>query len=93
MKSPEELLLQYTHSPEEFPVLSRQTHKVMKNGKIENELININENIIHYLRDTVALISMIDGSAEATGRKTYPYDHVVYLDKSARPVSWLVNMF
>ncbi len=21
------------------------------------------------------------------------YDHVVYLDKSARPVSWLVNMF
>lgn len=93
----EELLKKYTHTPEEFPVLMEQTHKVLCDRKIVNERININENIIHYVQDTALLISVIDGRVGAG--KTYgsgagePYGHVIYLDKSARPVSWLVNLF
>ncbi len=89
MKTAEELIKDYAHMPEEFPVLAEQTHKVLHDGKTVNEKININENIIHYIKDTALLISAIDGRLNAGG----PYDHVVYLDKSARPVSWLVNLF
>ena len=85
----EELMLKYRHAPEEFPVLMEQTHKIIRDKKTINERININENLIHYIQDTALLISKIDGRLE--GGK--PYDHIVYLDKSARPVSWLINMF
>ena len=40
-----------------------------------------------YLRLTDTLIGVIDGTIDGTE----PYDAVIYLDKSARPVSWLVN--
>ena len=89
MKTEEELLKKYTHAPEEFPVLAEQTHKFLHDGKIVNEKINVNENIIHYIKDTALLISVIDGRLNSG----VPYDHVIYLDKSARPVSWLVNLF
>ena len=91
----EELKKRYSHEPEEFPVLRQQTHKVMRNGKMVSEVININENLIHYLQDTAWLISVIDGTVSTDGKvgSGIPYDHIVYLDKSARPVSWLVNMF
>lgn len=83
------MIEKYVHKPEEFPILKEQTHKILKNGAIVNEKININENLINYLQDTARLISEIDGSLD----NKKPYDHIVYLDKSARPVSWLVNMF
>lgn len=89
MNKADELLFKYTHSPEEFPVLSMQTHKILRDRNIVTERININENIIHYVMETALLISIIDGRINGDT----PYDHVVYLDKSARPVSWLVNMF
>ena len=89
MRTAEELLLNYRHSADEFPVFAEQTHKVLCNGRIVNKRININENIIHYLTETARLISVIDGRLNSG----IPYDHIVYLDKSARPVSWLVNMF
>lgn len=93
MESTKELLSRYSHSPDEFPVLMQQTHKVLKDRKIVNERININENLIHYVQDTALLISEIDGSLKSDSSIREPYDHIVYLDKSARPVSWLVNMF
>ena len=83
------LIEKYAQKPDEFPVLKEQTHKVLKNGGIVNERVNINETLINYLQDTARLISEIDGSLE----NKEPYDHIVYLDKSARPVSWLVNLF
>ena len=49
MKTEEELLHNYTHSPEEFPVIAEQTHKLLRDGKVVNETINVNENIIHYV--------------------------------------------
>ena len=83
------LLEKYVHTEEEFPVLAEQTHKVLRDGRIISKKININDNIIHYIKNTARLISMIDGRLNSG----IPYDHVIYLDKSARPVSWLVNMF
>lgn len=85
------MIERYIHKPEEFPVLMRQTHKIIRDKKMVNERININENLVHYVQDTALLISVIDGSLE--GKNGEPFDHVVYLDKSARPVSWLVNLF
>lgn len=89
MSNIDKLMERYSHSADEFPFLSMQTHKVLRNGSVVNEQININDNIINYVQDTALLISEIDGSLKGVA----PYDHVVYLDKSARPVSWLVNMF
>ncbi len=93
MADAKEMIENYAHAPEEFPVLMQQTHKVLRDGKIVNERIGINENIIHYVQDTALLISVIDGSGGWKKSNGGSYDHVVYLDKSARPVSWLVNMF
>ncbi|MBO7729633.1 MAG: hypothetical protein J6S31_02120 [Lachnospiraceae bacterium] len=87
----QDLIKKYVHLPEEYPVLMQQTHKIIKDKKMVNERININENLIHYVQDTALLISEIDGSLE--GKEGLPFDHVIYLDKSARPVSWLVNLF
>ncbi|MBR3154003.1 MAG: hypothetical protein IKF10_03260, partial [Lachnospiraceae bacterium] len=47
---------QYIHSIKEYPVLSRQTHFVIRDGKITSEVIGINENIMHYVQDTALLI-------------------------------------
>lgn len=94
METLAELTERYTHAPEEYPVLSRQTHKVFKDGRMVSETIDINENLIHYVQDTALLISVIDGTVGVDGAgPEEPFDHVVYLDKSARPVSWLVNLF
>lgn len=88
MPTLDELLNKYSHSPDEFPVLKNQTHKIIIDNKSQSTPININENIVHYIQDTALLISIIDGSLN----DTTPFEHVIYLDKSARPVSWLVNM-
>ena len=94
MPTVEELLRQYAHTPEEYPVFARQTHRVLKDGGIVSEQIELNENLIHYVQETALLISVIDGTADRDGFVPgRPFDHVVYLDKSARPVSWLVNLF
>lgn len=85
------LLEKYRHEPAQYPVLMQQTHKVIRKKGMVNERININENLIHYVQDTALLISEIDGSLSKDGKEAI--DHVIYLDKSARPVSWLVNMF
>lgn len=86
--SQEELLNKYRHYPDEFPVLKEQTHKIIDNKQPKTEKININDNLMHYVQDTALLISVIDGSL----KNESPFDHIIYLDKSARPVSWLVNM-
>jgi len=91
----EEMKKRYYHNPEEYPLLRQQTHKLMRDGRMTSEVIPINENLIHYVQDTALLISIIDGTVAIDGNPGggIPYDHVVYLDKSARPVSWLVNLF
>lgn len=91
MNKNNEFVNRYIHSSEEFPVLSRQTRFVIKDGRIVAEKIGINENLMHYIQDTALLISKNDGSIKGNMSED-AFDHVVYLDKSARPVSWIVNM-
>ena len=92
MNANKEFIKKYIHTAEEYPVLSRQTHFIIRDGKIVAETIGINENLMHYVQDTALLISKIDGSIKGTTVSTEAFDHIVYLDKSARPVSWLVNI-
>ncbi len=64
MEQVSEMLRRYSHRAEEYPFLSRQTHRIVKDGRTVSEPININENIMHYVQDTALLISRIDGSVE-----------------------------
>ena len=87
---PEEALKQdfderFDVNPAEFPAFNR--HAV--NGW------NIERTLSTYVSLTGELISKIDGTTNATANsENYDKtDCVVYLDKSARPVSWLVNTF
>ena len=56
---------------------------------------NINKTLSTYVGLTAEMIATIDGTTNKTNNsEAYkPADCVVYLDKSARPVSWLVNTF
>ena len=92
MTAKKEFVRKFIHTTDEYPVFSRQTHFVIRDGKIVAETIGINENLMHYVRDTALLISKIDGSIKGNISSPEAFDHIVYLDKSARPVSWIVNM-
>ncbi len=69
--------------------------------KIQETKLGIDETLGLYVRDTADLITVINGEGNAKAAineqgekvKNPPIDHVIYLDKSARPVSWLVNTF
>lgn len=45
--------------------------------------------MIHYVTDTAKVIGRIDGSIKSD----FKPDYVIFLDKSGRPVSWLVDLF
>lgn len=71
-------------NPDDFPIFNRHA-----NG---SEEWNINKTLSVYLGHTAELIAKIDGTSTYSEDKNQPKaDCVVYLDKSARPVSWLVN--
>ena len=68
-------------NPADFPIFAQQAD--------QNKTLSVNESLSRHVTSTADTIAVIDGSSEK-----YPKaDHVVYLDKSARPVSWLVNTF
>lgn len=85
----------------DYPLFRQQVVQRPAKDHLESEVWNIDRTVSTYVTDTADLISAIDGTAEYS--ITDPYhekefkgvkaDHVLYLDKSARPVSWLVNMF
>ena len=64
----------HTHSPGEYPVLSKQTHFIIQNGMVVSERIGINENIMHYIQETALLISIIDGSIEGERTTSDAFD-------------------
>ncbi|MDR3298159.1 MAG: hypothetical protein LBT19_02200 [Candidatus Nomurabacteria bacterium] len=73
-------------NPQDFPKLSQQREA---NG----DTMNINKIAEKYLQSTAEMIAIMDGSAADPTGETIKPDYVIYLDKSARPVSWLVNIF
>ena len=78
-------------NPDDYPIFSRQGGVREKSyGKgYEGRTLGINETLGLMVGRTAETISVISGEADGTP----PFDHVIYLDKSARPVSWLVDEF
>ncbi len=76
--------------PNNYQIFSRQagyrTDKIT--GKLESQTLSINETLGLMVGRTAELISKLTGKDGHTAA-----DHVIYLDKSARPVSWLVDEF
>ena len=77
-------------SPEDYQIFSQQagfrTDKIT--GELKSQTLNINETLGSMVGCTAKLIGELTG-----GDGQVAADHVIYLDKSARPVSWLVDEF
>ena len=57
----------------------------------EGNTMEINENATKYISNTARMIAEADGSSEKEG--SFKPDTILFLDKSARPVSWFVQRF
>ena len=77
--------------PKEFSILSKQAgvRNRFGNESFSAETLSINETLGLMVGRTAETIATLVGDDE----KIPPADHVVYLDKSARPVSWMVDSF
>lgn len=63
-------------------------YRILKGHSLENGTQKTDEQLREqYLRNTDRLIGIIDGTIS----DKEPYDVVLYLDKSGRPVAWMVN--
>ena len=89
-------------NPEDFRLFARQTEITgIKDGRIQAPTKPLDANLGEYVACTADTISVITGHDQGMrlgpARKgehyDTPADHVIYLDKSARPVCWLVNTF
>lgn len=82
-------------NPADYPIFSHQYELDSRWGNNTPHYQNIDKTLSRYVTQTANLISTLDGtSTEYTENPQLPIpDHVIYLDKSARPVSWLVNTF
>ena len=89
-------------NPEDFRLFARQTEITgIKDGRIQAPTKPLDANLGEYVACTADTISVITGhdqgmrlgSARKGEHYDTPADHVIYLDKSARPVCWLVNTF
>lgn len=82
-------------NPADFPIFSKQSEK----GPIWGdpyETLPLDFTLGRFVKctaDSIAIIAGEDNGFESVGGGFPAADHVIYLDKSARPVSWLVNVF
>lgn len=76
-----------------YPIFTRQATLSMADGA--TYLLGIDETLAAYVSDTAGLIAELDGTSRfyEEDPKRFVPDHVIYLDKSGRPCSWLVAMF
>ncbi len=81
--------------PEDYPLLTKQFEERIEGNRLVREYWNIDRTASEMITNTAGLIAMIDGTAAEykKNRSLEKPDEVIYLDKSARPVSYLVNMF
>lgn len=81
--------------PDDYPIFRQQAQLAEKWGDNTAETWGIDQTVSKYVTSTANLIAKMDGTAvEYQQHPDLPKpDHVIYLDKSARPVSWLVNTF
>ena len=76
----------------DYPLFSRQMGDVVDEvtGATGKGILSIDETLGLMVGRTAELIGTLNGETENFGPKI---DHVIYLDKSARPVSWMVDEF
>ena len=83
----------YHVNPADFPIFSQQA-ELGPNWGDRAETLPLDETMGRFVTATADTIAVIAGEDEGFQSKELPAaDHVIYLDKSARPVSWLVNTF
>ena len=84
----------YHVNPEDFPIFSKQAEMGPRWGD-RAETLPLDETMGRFVKATADTIAVIAGesTSDVDGEKIPAADHVIYLDKSARPVSWLVNTF
>ena len=79
--------------PEEFPLFAMQQEYYGYNSH-ERKRLPLDETPSRYVGFTAGTVSVLAGEVPSFSHEQYlPADHVIYLDKSARPVSWLVDEF
>ncbi len=97
--SEEELMLdpakRFHVNPDDFPIFSQQALKGERFGD-DAKTLPLDETMSRHVKATADCIAVIAGedTEGGKGREKIPAaDFVIYLDKSARPVSWLNNAF
>lgn len=82
-------------NPADYPIFATQSEHDSSENSNQLHYWNIDKTLSTYLTNTAELIATIDGSSIAYEKNPNleKPDHIIYLDKSARPVSWLVNTF
>ena len=90
VKSGKEIVPNFTVDPKNYPIFSRQAgNREDFDKKIKSRTLSINETLGLMAGRTAETVAMLSGDVPGVPKA----DHVIYLDKSARPVSWLVNEF
>ncbi len=87
--------LRYSADPNDFPLFSLQTEHTRYGGEETRVQRPLDATLSEYVTRAAGLVKTLAGDAYAmSGAEKLPAaDHVIYLDKSARPVSWLVDEF
>lgn len=87
---------QFRVDPADYPIFREQTTKPTLETRAVRPLDDTLATYVSLTADTVAAIAGETGEShrhKAPEALQTPFDHVIYLDKSARPVCWLVNVF
>ena len=80
-------------NPEDFPIFSQQAELGPRAGD-PFETLPLDETMSRFVTATADTVAVLTGEDDGLEGKPIPAaDHVVYLDKSARPVCWMVNTF
>lgn len=82
-------------NPDDYPIFCQQSAIDEHWGNNSAHRWNIDRTLSTFVTNTAELIATIDGTSDEYERnnKLPQPDFLIYLDKSARPVSWLVNTF
>ena len=86
---------QFQVDPADYPIFRQQSRLASVNRSVTRPLDDTLSDYISHTADTVAAITGETADAMSTVPEAYrkPFDHIIYLDKSARPVCWMVNTF
>ena len=77
-------------NPADFAIFSKQA-EMGENWGDRAEVLPLDETMGRFVKATADCIAVLAG--EDNKQKMPAADHIIYLDKSARPVSWLNNVF